>query len=274
MNFKKMLSSLVVMLAMTTVACGGEKSSEESKPAESTPVSSEPAPVSSEPAPSSSEAAPASSESTPASSESAPASSEAPAAHVHTLEAVTHEKGEGEVTEDVKKCKEDAYYEVSWDADDAAKTVYAIKDGSGFVDRKLKEVGDYVEYKIWSPVAMNARLYANAKYNKSNIKGVASSEHHTVWYDWRSDKDGFKTKVYLNGTEVDQGAQSVKINGQDITLKDLNFPDLGYANDSSEVLEMPWVSLQLSAGANTIKIERLNGYGHTYQTFVLKTILG
>lgn len=264
MKFNKVLGAFALLLAMTMVACGGEKPADESK--EPAPATSEVAPTTSEAAPTTSEAAPTTSEAAPASSEAAPTTSEAPA-HVHDLQAVAHEKGEGEVTEEAKKCKDDEYYEITWDADDAAKT------SEGFSNRKLGAVGNWVEYKIWSPKAMNVRLYANAKYNKSNIKGVATSEHHTVWYDWRSDKDGFKTKVYLNGTEVDQGTQSVTINGQDITLKDLNFPDLGYQDDSNEVLEMPWVSFQLNEGANTIKIERLNGYGHTYQTFALKTIL-
>ena len=268
MKFKKVVGALAVMLAMTTVACGGDKSTPESTPAQSSPTS-EPAPASSEATPTTSEATPTTSEVTPASSEVTPVSSEVtPAAHTHTLEAVAHDKGTGEVTEEVKKCKDDAYYEISWDADDADKT------GEGFSNRKLGAVGNWVQYKIWAPAAMNARLYANAKYNKSNIKGVASSEHHTVWYDWRPDKDGFKTKVYVNEAEVDQSTQSVKIGDKDITLKDLNFPDLNYADDSNEVLELPWVSVQLKEGENTIKIERLNGYGHTYQTFVLKTILG
>ena len=82
MNFKKVLGALAVMLAMTTVACGGgNEPAEESKPApatseaapESKPASSEAAPESK---PASSEAAP---ESKPASSEAAPASSAEPA---------------------------------------------------------------------------------------------------------------------------------------------------------------------------------------------------
>lgn len=64
MNFKKVLGALAVMLAMTTVACGGGEKSE--APA-SKPASSEKAP----------ESKPASSEAAPASSEAAPTTSEA-----------------------------------------------------------------------------------------------------------------------------------------------------------------------------------------------------
>ena len=189
-------------------------------------------------------------------------------AHVHDMQAVAHTQGEGEVAMDVKKCKDDAYYEATWDADDAAAT----KDG--FTSRKLSDVGKYVEYKIWVPAAMNARLYANAKYNTSNIKGIDSSEHHTVWYDWRANKDSFKVKVYVNGTEVDQATQTVKVGEQDVSLKDLNFDQIeGYTKSSSDILEFPWVNVQLNEGVNTIKLERAAGYGHTYQTFVLKTNL-
>lgn len=189
--------------------------------------------------------------------------------HEHNMQAVTHEQGTGEVAMTIKKCADDKYYEASWDADDAAKTA------SDWKNRKLDKTGATVEYKIWVPEAMTARLYVNAKYNNSNIKGIDTSEHHTVWYDWRSDKDGFKVKVSCNGTEVDQSAQSVKVDGQDVALKDLNFNQIsGYTKSNTEVLEFPWVSVQLNEGANTIKLERLNGYGHTYQTFVVKSILG
>ena len=187
--------------------------------------------------------------------------------HVHDLEAVAHEQGEGEVAMTIKKCKEDTYYEASWSATDAAAT------SQGWSKGKLGAVGDYVEFKVWVPEAMTARLYANGKYNKSNIKDVAAEEknyHHSVWYDWRSDHDGFKVKVTANGTEIDQSKQSVLIDDEEISLKDLNFPDLNYKADSNEVLEMPWVEIELVQGVNTIKLERLHGYGHTYETFVLK----
>ena len=65
MNFKKVLGALAVMLAMTTVACGGGE--KESAAPESKPASSETAP----------ESKPASSEAAPASSEAAPTTSEA-----------------------------------------------------------------------------------------------------------------------------------------------------------------------------------------------------
>ena len=188
-------------------------------------------------------------------------------AHTHDMEAVAHAKGDGEVTMDIKKCKEDAYYEASWGATDSAAT------SSGFNNGKFGAVGDYVEYKIWVPAAMNARLYATATYNKDNIKGneKGQSEHHSVWYDWRSDHDGFKLKITLNGTtEIDQGAQTVKVGDQDVALKDLNFPQIEGYEGTGESLEFPWVNVQLNEGVNTIKLERTHGYGHTYSKFTLK----
>ena len=186
-------------------------------------------------------------------------------AHTHDMEAVAHAKGDGEVTMDIKKCKEDAYYEASWSATDSAAT------SSGFNNGKLGAVGNYVEYKIWVPAAMNARLYASAKYNKDNIKGIDSSEHHTVWYDWRDNK-GWKVKVTVNGTtEIDQSTQTVKVGDQDVTMQNLNFNQIeGYNKSNDEVLEFPWVNIQLNEGANTIRLERTNGYGHTYEKFTLK----
>ena len=194
-------------------------------------------------------------------------------AHTHDMEAVAHTKGEGEVEMDVKKCKEDAYYEASWSATDAAVvTTTGSGYNAGYKNGKFGVVGDAAEFKIWVPVAMNARLYARGKYNSANIKGIDSSEHHTVWYDWRSDHDGFKLKITLNGTtEIDQGAQTVKVGDQDVALKDLNFNQIeGYTKSDSEVLEFPWVNIQLNEGVNTIKFERTHGYGHTYERFILK----
>ena len=184
--------------------------------------------------------------------------------HAHDLEAIEHEKGEGEVAVEAKKCKVDDYYEVSWSATDEAAT------SQGFTNGKFGKVDDYVEYKVWSPIAMNARLYAYGTYNKSNVKGVDSSEHHTVWYDWRADHDGYKTKIEVNGEEIDQDAQVAEIDGEEISIKDLNFPDLGYQASSEEVLEMPWVNVPVSKGANVIRITRTHGYGHAYQKFTLK----
>ena len=222
-----------------------------------------------------SKSAPEASESSQAASESSEAASNSSQSdvHVHDMEAVAHDKGTGEVAMDVKKCKEDAYYEASWSATDSAvvTTQTSTSTQAGYKNGKFGAVGDTAEFKIWVPVAMNARLYATAKYNKDNIKGVDTSEHHTVWFDWRDDHNGFKVKVTVNGSEINQANQTVNVNGQEVSLKDLNFNQIpGYNKSNDEVLEFPWVNVQLNEGQNTIKLERTHGYGHTYEKFTFK----
>ena len=245
MKGKKLLP-IITLALISLVACNNQAASNSGNQSKSAPEASE-----------SSQAASESSEATSNSSQSD--------VHVHDMEAVAHDKGTGEVAMDVKKCKEDAYYEASWSATDSAAT------SSGFSNGKFNAVGDYVEYKIWVPAAMNARLYASAKYNKDNIKGIDNSEHHTVWFDWRDSHNGFKVKVTVNGSEVNQANQTVNVNGQEVSLKDLNFNQIpGYNKSNDEVLEFPWVNVQLNEGQNTIKLERTHGYGHTYEKFTFK----
>ena len=248
---KGKLLGVIVCLSMLLAGCTTKApTSEESKQSEgSSEVSSSPI-----------------SSSKPSSSSSSKASSSS-AAPVDDMEVVSHEKGEGEVTETVKKRKNAEYYEITWQATDSAATA------TGFSDGKFSKLGDNVEYKVWSPVSMVARLYANATYNKDSIKGVSNTEDHTVWYDWRSKSAAtpFKVKVEVNGEEYDQSAQTLVVKGKEVSLQDLNFPDLDYAGTNDEVLEMPWLDVQLNKGVNTIKLTRTAGYGHSYKTFSLRS---
>lgn len=251
MKGKKLLP-LITLALVSLVACNNQPaaSKESSKQDPTSQQSSEPEASSSQ-----------------ASSESSQQSSGQGGVHTHDMETVTHAQGDGEVVMDIKKCKEDAYYEASWSATDAAATA------NGFTDGKFGAVGNTVEFKIWVPAAMNARLYASATYNKDNITGntAGQEEAHSVWFDYRSSHNGFKVKVTVNNNVIDQSAQTVKVGDEDVAMKDLKFQQIaGYTGSNSETLEFPWVNIQLNEGANIINLERTHGYGHTYSKFTLK----
>lgn len=188
----------------------------------------------------------------------------------HVLNPVEHTAGDGETAVEIGKCKDDdGYYEISWDAQ--AATAKNGFDANG----KLSGNGTgYVEYKVYSPEALTARLYSNMTYNTSNhYNRETGSGDQSIWHDFKSSEAGDKYSVKLNDVAVSQSAPINKYKLEDdskIALDQLMFSDFGGGSSGAQI-EAPFVVLNLNAGINTIRITRETGYAVNFKTFVLKT---
>ena len=182
---------------------------------------------------------------------------------------VAHEKGEGEVAEVIKQCAADGVYQISWDVQDAAK----VTGGSGIgSDGKLASGGS-VEYKVWAPENMKARLYLDTTYNSSNLfdraKGASDNECNSVFFDHKSTEYGWKMHLSINGREVLPEKQSMEIDGQKIPMDQLMYTDFVETADGKQA-ELPWLEFNLAQGQNTIKIARDKGYSLSMKNLILR----
>jgi len=191
-----------------------------------------------------------------------------PAGHVHDLQPVEHTVGEDESASVAKKCSEDDYYEISWDAQ-------ATTDKKGFSDAgKLSGNDDgFAEYKVWAPVAGEMRLFANMKYNTNNFYDrETKTGDQSIWYDYKESEAGAKHILKVNDAEIDQENQTYKVGEEDVAIYELTFADFG-GSSAGEAIEAAWVKFNVTAGINTIRITRHTGYSVSFSSFVLKSIL-
>ena len=182
----------------------------------------------------------------------------------HDMQPFAYTPGEGEVAISVKKCSRDNHYELSWDAQDSAKTA------SGFnSEGKLSSKGDYVEYKFSTPVAMKARLYCKCTFRSSEWydRNNPDTSSQAVWYDYKSSDSGapdWKYKMYFDTESVSQETAKVMIGEEEVAIGQLSYGDLFESGTTNGVL--PWVELDLTAGPHTIKFERVCGYTNYFET--------
>ena len=188
-----------------------------------------------------------------------------PSDHTHSMVDINHAKLDDEIVEEIKKCSEDTYYEISWNAQADGKTSNGF-DGNG----KLSGNGTgYVEYKVFAPVAMNARLYSGMTYNTSNLWTRETASDQSIWYNYKSSEAGWKYKLELNGNEIDQSKEKFTLGEEEYTVDQLTFADFGGGSSGAKI-EAPWAELQLNKGLNTIRITRLTGYAVNFQNFIIK----
>ena len=196
----------------------------------------------------------------------------------HDLQPVSHEQGEGEVAETISKCSKDAYYEIKFDAFDAAATLNNTSDRkSTYV--KLSKQGDgasYIIWKIWSPVAMKGRFWLNITGNTTNLYDRASdSGSQSIFYTFEDTTTGintWKNKVEVNDVEVDFENAKYSIEGEEIPFAKLMYSDFGELSNSSSgtPIEVPMPEVNLQAGANTLKMTRLTGYAFNMHQITFK----
>ena len=275
MKKAKFVTLFAALLAMGITACGGSGNPSEAPSEE--PVSSE-APSSSKASSSKSSAKSSEKSSAPVSSEKQPEPEPEPVPH--DLEAFAHEKGEGEVTEVIQKCKEDDYYEIAFDAFDAAATLSVSGDRkSNYV--KLSKQGDgasSIEFKIWSPAATTGRFWIDITGNTSNFwsrdtKDGAQSLFYT-YNDTTTNINTWKNKVELNGAEVNFADAKFKVKGVEIPFAELVYDDFGtLASSSGETICVPMPEVSLVEGVNTLKFTRLTGYAFNMHKFTFKSSL-
>ena len=195
----------------------------------------------------------------------------------HDLQPVEHEQGEGEVAETIKKCSKDAYYQIEFNAYDAAATVSVSSDKhSNYV--KLSKQGDTastIEWKIYAPVALTGRFWIDITGNTSGMwDRTAQSGNQSIFYTFNDSTTGintWKNKVELNGEEVDFATAKYAIDGQDIAFDQLMYQDFGeLASSSGTPISVPMPTMSLQAGVNTLKFTRLTGYAFNMHKFTFK----
>ena len=203
----------------------------------------------------------------------------------HDLQPVTHEKGEGEVTEQISKCSKDAYYEIKFAADDAAAELNNTSDRkSGYVKLSKQVAADgtgtasYIIWKIWSPVAMKGRFWIDITGNTSNYWDRSSkSGNQALFYtydDTTTNINTWKNKVELNDAEVDFDNAKYKIGDEEIPFAELVYSDFGeLAGSSGATISVPMPEVNLQEGVNTLKFTRLTGYAFNMHSFTFKTSL-
>ena len=183
----------------------------------------------------------------------------------HNLQPFEHTVGEGESAVTIQKCADDDYYEVSWDAQ-------AATDKNSFSSSGKLSGNDtgFVEYKIYSPAAMEVRLFAKMTPNTSNpYNRTTKSGDQSVWYDYKENEVGEKNILKVGENVIDQSTQTVKVGEEDVAIYELTYSDC----IGSSTIEAPWVKFNVVAGINTIRITRHSGYAPNFVSFALKTIL-
>ena len=200
----------------------------------------------------------------------------------HDLQPVTHDKGDGEVTETIKKCSKDGYYEFSFSAADAAATLSVSGDrkSDGYV--KLSKQGDgasTIEWKIWSPAKLKGRFWIDITGNTSNYWSRESQSGAQALYytynDTTTNINTWKNKVELNGQEVDFDNAKYKFeDGKQIAFGELVYDDFGtLASAGGSTISVPMPDMELNEGVNTLKFTRLTGYAFNMHSFTFKTDL-
>ena len=200
----------------------------------------------------------------------------------HDLQPVEHAQGEGEVAETIKKCSKDAYYQIEFDAADAAATLNVTSDrkSDGYV--KLSKQVDsnnttasYIEWKFYSPVALTGRFWIDITGNTSNYweresKTGAQALYYT--YDDSTTKiNTWKNKVELNGAEVDFENATYPVDGVDVKFGELMYSDFGeLVSGTGARISVPMPTMTLNEGTNTLKFTRLTGYAFNMFKFTFK----
>ncbi len=200
----------------------------------------------------------------------------------HDLQPVEHAQGEGEVKETIQKCSKDNYYEIDFAADDAAAELNNTSDRkSGYVKLSKQVASDgtgtasYVEYKIYSPIAMKGRFWIAITGNTSNYwdrdsKSGAQALFYT-YDDSTTHINTWKNKVELNGAEVDFENATYKVGDADIKFGELVYSDFGtLADNKGDPIEVPMPEVDLVEGVNTLKFTRLTGYAFNMHSFSFK----
>ena len=196
----------------------------------------------------------------------------------HDLQPVAHEQGEGEVAETISKCSKDEYYQIEFQAADAAATLSVSSDrkSDGYV--KLSKQGSSastIEWKIYSPVALTGRFWIDITGNTSNLwnradKSGAQSLYYT-YNDTTTNINTWKNKVELNGEEVDFENATYPINGENVKFGELEYADFGeLASAGGATISVPMPTMSLNAGVNTLKFTRLTGYAFNMHKFTFK----
>lgn len=183
---------------------------------------------------------------------------------------ITHTAGEGEVTETFETCANCGYTRISWDAHDANKetNVSGFDTTSGKVG-KLNSNGDYVQYKVWTPSAMKARLWVHCTYQTSQQATKADrTSNQAAWYNRKSGEEGWKFEVKVNDQVINQNEQKVINNDNEaIDMNMAVYEDFWNATTSEGVLG--WIEVDFQNGVNTIKITRTTGYTVLFVDFAL-----
>lgn len=201
----------------------------------------------------------------------------------HDLQPVEHAQGEGEVAETIRKCSKDNYYQIDFRADDAAAELNNTSDrkSDGYVKLSKQVAADgtgtasYIQYKIYSPVALTGRFWIDITGNTSNIwtrdnTSGAQSLYYT-YNDTTTNINTWKNKVELNGVEVDFENATYKIGEQDVKFAELTYSDFGeLASAGGATISVPMPTMTLNAGVNTLKFTRLTGYAFNMHTFSFK----
>ena len=196
----------------------------------------------------------------------------------HDLQPVEHAQGEGEVAETIKKCSKDAYYQIEFNAADAAATLSVASDrkSDGYV--KLSKQGSgasTIEWKIYSPAALTGRFWIDITGNTSNVwtredKSQAQSLYYT-YNDTTTNINTWKNKVELNDVEVDFANATYKIGNEDIKFDELTYSDFGeLASGTGARISVPMPTMTLNEGVNTLKFTRLTGYAFNMFKFTFK----
>jgi len=200
----------------------------------------------------------------------------------HDLQPIEHAQGEGEVAETIKKCSKDAYYQIEFKADDAAAELNNTGDRkSGYVklSKQVAEDGtgtaSYIEYKIYSPIAMKGRFWIDITGNTSNYWDRASeSGSQALFYtydDTTTHINTWKNKVELNGAEVDFENAKFNVGGEDIPFAKLVYSDFGtLESNSGTPISVPMPEVDLVEGVNTLRFTRLTGYAFNMHAFTFK----
>ena len=199
---------------------------------------------------------------------------ESPVLAEHDLQPIAHDKGEGEVTEEIKKCSKDAYYQISFSAADASD-----RKSDGYV--KLSKQGDNastIEWKIWSPVALKGRFWIDITGNTSNLWSRESKDGAQALYytynDTTTNINTWKNKVELNGVEVDFENAVYNVKGTDVKFGELVYSDFGELSSAGgATISVPMPEVNLNEGVNTLKFTRLTGYAFNMHNFTFKTSL-
>ncbi len=203
----------------------------------------------------------------------------------HDLQPVAHDKGEGEVTEVISKCSKDEYYQIEFNAYDAAATVNNASDKKSDYVKLSKQVAadgtgtaSYIEWKIYSPVALRGRFWIDITGNTSNYwdRGTESGAQalYYTYNDTTTNINTWKNKVELNGEEVDFENASFNVKGEDIPFAKLVYSDFGeLASSSGTPISVPMPEINLQQGVNTLRFTRLTGYAFNMHKFTFKTSL-
>ena len=201
----------------------------------------------------------------------------------HDLQPVSHDKGEGEVTEVISKCSKDYYYQIEFNAYDAAATLNNSSDRKSNYVKLSKQVAadgsgtaSYIEWKIYSPVALKGRFWIDITGNTSNIWDRSTETGAQALYytydDTTTNINTWKNKVELNGEEVDFENAKFNVKGEDIPFAKLVYSDFGeLASSSGATISVPMPEVNLVEGVNTLRFTRLTGYAFNMHSFTFKT---